>query len=281
MNRAAYYGDPAVRDFLAWARPFISNEAAIRHQWTSPKWGTRAFTSFFGAYEAFDWKFSVVFPGESIRTHGRSFAENVMVLDRLRHLLRESAAREDADAFIEAAVSILRWGGVQHGNEPRLRALGATALPMLMSTSHLLDPEVADLRRLRDVTDMNSGFSKIYSLFLDGFPIYDSRVACTMACLVRLYCQDREVSSVPRSLAFGIPASRGGTGRDPSTLRLIFPKLRWGQWERYARSNVMAAWLLDALAEETPFGELDPPERQFALQSAMFMLGYGLLPGLS
>lgn len=59
----------------------------------------------------------------------------------------------------------------------------------------------------------------------------------------------------------------------PPTKRHVFPKIRHGNTGQYARSNVMAAWVLDELSQHGPFGELGN-ERQFALQSAMFMIGH-------
>ena len=125
---------------------------------------------------------------------------------------------------------------------------------------------------------MNSGFSKIYSLLVDGFPIYDSRVACGIASLVRLFCEETGREEVPTQLALGIPPNRGSVNRNPSSERLVFPRLWSTSTRRYAESNVRAAWLLDALAAFPPFCELGK-DRQRALQSAMFMVGYKPLTG--
>ncbi len=125
---------------------------------------------------------------------------------------------------------------------------------------------------------MNSGFSKLYSLLVDGFPIYDSRVACALASLVRLFCEEtgRECEEVPPSLAFGIPSSQAKVNRNPSCGCLVFPRIRWSKrgLRRYAESNVMAAWLLAALSAQPPFSDEREPQR--ALQSAMFMIGYAV-----
>ena len=164
----------------------------------------------------------------------------------------------------------MEWGRVRRG-ERRLRALGDQALPALAATACLLDPATADLNRLSDVSLINSGFSKIYSLLLDGFPIYDSRVACGLASLVRLFCEETGRPEVPAALAFGIPPSQARAPRDPSCGALVFPRI-WTP-RRYAESNVMAAWLLDVLSQQSPVVELES-ERQRALQSAMFMIGY-------
>ena len=155
----------------------------------------------------------------------------------------------------------------------KLRTLGDKALPLLTANARLLDPDAADLCGLSGVRPMNSGFSKIYSLLVDGFPIYDSRVACALASLVRLFCEEpgHEREEVPSLLAFGTIRGRGGQNRNPSCGQLDFPKID-GNPHGYAQSNVMAAWLLDALSAQPPFsGEREP---QRALQSAMFMIGY-------
>ena len=39
---------------------------------------------------------------------------------------------------------------------------------------------------------MNSGFTKIYSLYIDDFIIYDSRVGAALGFLVRCYCEEKE-----------------------------------------------------------------------------------------
>ena len=64
--------------------------------------------------------------------------------------------------------------------------------------------------------------------------------------------------------------------RNPSCGLLVFPRIWSSSARRYAESNVMAAWLLDALSEAPPFSELGG-ERQRAVQSAMFMIGYAPL----
>jgi len=273
MNRTAYENDPHVRSFLDWAAPLIAGERPLHHSWNSPRWGRRTFETVYGAFVAYDWPFAVTLPGESSPRRGRSYDDSIAVLDELSAVLQTSAANEDAGTFLEAAIAVIRWGGVRR-NERRLRELGANALPDLRSAAQQLDPTIANLDRLDRVRDMNSGFSKIYSLVIEGFPIYDSRVACALASLVRLFCEERDLHSVPPLLAFGIPASRGSVSRDPSAGDLRFPRLWAGHPRLYAVSNLKAAWLLDALAKRSPFAELGSKHGLFAIESAMFMIGY-------
>ena len=273
MKRAAYLDDPHVRSFLDWAAPLASGDRPLRHRWHSPKWGSWSCETLFGAYRAYDWRFTCVLPGDSVPHRGRSYQDTVDVLDALKQQLRDSADRNDATGFLEATIAVAQWGQVPQSKR-QLRALGDDALAKLTAAARLLDPAVADLRCLSDVQPMTSGFSKIYSLLVDGFPIYDSRVACGIASLVRLFCEEPRRTEVPVRLALGIPPSQGRVKRDPSCGPLIFPRI-WTP-RRYAESNVMAAWLLGALSEEPPFSELGD-ERQRAVQSAMFMIGYAPL----
>ncbi len=121
---------------------------------------------------------------------------------------------------------------------------------------------------------MNAGFTKIYSLLLDGFPIYDSRVAASLAYLVRLYCEEAGLARLPPALAFGIPASRGSGNRDPSIAKLRFPRLWAAQPRKYADSNLRAAWLLGQVSRLGPFGDLPREQALRALEAALFMVGF-------
>ena len=276
MNRDLYLGDPHVRAFVDWAAPLVSGERTLKHQWESRRWGSWSCETLFDAYRGYDWPFSCRLPGDPAPRRGHSYADTVAVLGDLGRVLRCSAETKNADSFLGAAVAVLEWGRVRR-SERRLRALGARAVDELTETARRLDPAEADLRRLSEVSLINSGFSKIYSLLLEGFPIYDSRVACALASLVRLFCEETgRGPEVPTPLAFGIPPSQARARRDPSCGALVFPKI-WTP-RRYAESNLMAAWLLDVLSQQSPFAEL-ASERQRALQSAMFMVGYTVYRG--
>ena len=273
MNRFEYFNDPNVRGFIAWVTPLVIGKRPFIHQWHSPKWGPWSCESLFGAYLSFKWRFSVTRPGEAEPTRGKSFEENADTLDLLSRMLRDSAERGDADTFLDAAIAVVEWGGVRR-NKVRLNALGKTALPTICAAAEQLDPERADWARLDLVRDMNSGFSKIYSLMLDGFPIYDSRVACALCSLIRAYCKESGLATVPPLLSLGLPPSQGRLQRNPSVRELNFHQLWHGQRWKYAVSNLMAAWLLGPMSELGPFAELPIERRLLAVESALFMIGY-------
>ena len=273
MNRADYLADPHVQEFLRWLTPMVAGAGAFPHHWWSRRFGDWSCESVFDAYERYSWPFSVTLPGETGPTRGRTFAENLEVLSRLADLLGSSARGDDADLFLAASIAVVDWGGVR-GNRRRLQQLGADALHTITSSAEQLDPAAADTSNLDQVIDINAGFSKIYSLLLDGFPIYDSRVSAALSYLARLYCEDTGLQTVPSALAFSLPAWRGDVRRDPSVGGLMFRRLWAGYPKRYADSNLRAAWLLGEASHLAPIGRIPGTGALRALESALFMIGY-------
>ena len=108
-----------------------------------------------------------------------------------------------------------------------------------------LDRLAADVRRARDgVRYMNAGWTKVYALMLDGFPIYDGRVGAAMGYLVQRYCVSARLCQVPTRLRFRWGAARGRHNRNPSTRSLWFPGLTATNPRTWAECNLWAAWIL-------------------------------------
>ncbi len=150
-----------------------------------------------------------------------------------------------------------------------------TGAKMLNPSGCLTDDELKgfDLR-------FNAGLSKVYSLLLDDFVIYDSRVAAALGWLVVRYCHAHQLSAVPGTLAFPWSSGREAASvsdakrRDPSDGKYQFPRL--GDARLHARWNLRASWLIQALAARLPdFCNL--PDGIRALESSLFMWGYDLI----
>ena len=259
VKRDDYLCAPDVQAFLEWARPIVTGERQLNH--AGEKAGVE-FKTLTEAWRCYEWA-------------DMDYKTTTVFLGALRVRISESREEGKSEDFLKAAIDVLEWGRVAGNNTDRLKRLGDEALPLLELNARLLNPETADRNRVKAVHPMNSGFSKIYSLMLDGFPIYDSRVACALGSLVRWFCEKTGRQSVPPLLAFRLPPNRATKNkRDPSRGNLKFPAIHHGGDGFHAQSNVMAAWILDELAEHGPFGKLGVDERQFALQSAMFMIGH-------
>ena len=264
VTRNGYLRDPAVERFVEWLRPRVRGDVPFSHEYWMLKSRRRwRCDSLRDAFENYEWR-------------GRGFAANQETLERFAADLRRAARDDDRDGFVEAAVAVLRWGGVTGRNERTLRDLGGAALPEFLADRRLLDPSRADTSKLDGVRRMNSGWTKVHALLLDNFPMYDGRVGAALGCLVRLHCADAGLTRVPELLRFGYPPGRGQHNRNPSAGPLRFPMLSAVSPRRWSQCNVRAAWVLAAVAGEGPFGELPPRRRLRALEAALFMIGYEL-----
>ena len=250
MNRNEYLRDSSVEAFIDWLRPHVRGDCLFQHKFTMLKphrdWSCN---SIWEAYENYWW----LIPG---RNRG-SFEANQGELDRLAADVRRARDGDNQDGFIEAACGILRWGGVMNkSNADTLRDLGRAALSAFSEASRLLDPSHADTSRLNGVRYMNSGWTKVYSLMLDGFPIYDGRVGAAMGYLVQRYCVSARLCQVPTLLRFRWGVARGRQNRNPSTRSLRFPGLTAANPRTWAECNLGAAWILGEVCREGRFGGL-------------------------
>ena len=265
MNKIDYLADDDVRQFLEWTGHLVREEWGLRHCWYGK--GPRFQCS--TLYEAFE---KYLWPNTA---KGDNFVDTVQRFEAFRRTFCEIGdvhSEADRGRFIMNARCVLGWGRI---NLPKLNEW-ATMQPRELQ-SHItevrckLDPTLADTDDLAGFKYMGSGFSKIYSALVPGLPIYDSRVGCAFACLIRLYCKDVGLASgIPAQLRLGVPSSyvpRGGRHRCDSP-GIASPA-------EYARTNLKAAWLLEAIAQNPGrFGQASVGQPVDALQSALFMLGH-------
>ena len=90
---------------------------------------------------------------------------------------------------LQGAVTTLHWGGVFPRNGTKLLQLSDGIVDEFVAAASQLEPAHADTDHIDSVHLMNAGFTKVYSLLLDDFPIYDGRVGAALGYLVRMYCE--------------------------------------------------------------------------------------------
>ena len=268
MKRADYLSQPEVTGFVYWAGHLVRGEWGLQHGWKGKGPAFRCNT-LYEAFQRYRWPNSV---------HGEGPFETIERFAGFRQDFADMGTIESADqrdSFVAKAREIAVWGGIK--NLRRLNEWKRMEPEQLerhiADVKRKFDPATADTEALDGFRYMGSAFSKIYAALVPGLPIYDSRVACALACLVRLYCRDIGLSSrVPPLLNLGIPAGQGNKkGRCRATLRYDQPQL-------YAKSNLQFAWLMQGMtADPGDFAQVPAGQRVDALQSALFMLGYARL----
>ena len=280
MNRDIYVSQPPVREFIDWLAPRL-NSSELSHQWINRKTRqVRAFSSIYEAYRGYAWPFSIALPsGEQLA--GRSFSSRHRALSRVATGLRQSVSEDSDEAAVAWSLLVMRWGSVFPGNGRWLVDHADGLAAELGRCAQLLGAQ-ADDSHLAPIRRFNAGMSKVYSLLLDDFLIYDSRVAATLGWVIVKFCQAAGYPMVPESLKFPMGTAKETAGtehpkqRNPSQEALQFPGLRSGP--AYARANLQASWLLTAVLKHggSPFDR--EPAPLAALEAAFFMIGYDLGP---
>ena len=271
VKRDEYLADEHVAGFTQWAAQLVTGESGMKHQWKSRGTDLRCST-LHEALEIYWW------PDNRNGLDRRATAQR---LQEFRNTFREIAivdSRAKQERFVDNAGAVIRWGRIP---PPRMliewRSMPPDRLQALIEDIRVqLDPHTADTDDLHGFRYMGSGFSKIYSMLIDGFPTYDSRVACALACLVRIYCKHRNIGHQPDAPRPRIPPRR--KPKSPRYHRCDHPRIN-GNRAAYAEANLKAAWLLQEMVRVPgKFGLVEGFAPVEALQHALFMVGCARLP---
>jgi hypothetical protein len=205
-----------------------------------------------------------------------SFAENAVVLEALRSALRSAYAAGSPKAMqlSGAVASILHWGGVYtiRGNRGWLVAHHARLRAILHDV-------VCDYARGEDVSTVsalrfNSGMTKVYSLLIDDFAIYDSRVAAALAWLAKRWWtieQGMPATTLPTLLRFGCLSANGTMADHRNPDITLFPTLSAQPFAHYTW-NVRTNWLLADALQVAGAGRRLSSLRE--VEAALFQIGH-------
>ncbi|WP_158683228.1 hypothetical protein [Pseudomonas gingeri] len=282
MNQTQYLTDSvaAFRDWLAERFCGQPIDFAVP--------GAVAFTHLGSALAAYSWPprakaglpnphlgLPFVHPVVPVLTAQGSLAANTVVLDIIQRQLRTAyASGPRASNLLSGAVAaVLHWGGVytRRGNGRWL----STNHPNL---SAILQSVVKDHGRGEDTSTVaglrfNSGMTKVYSLLIDDFIIYDSRVAASLAWLAKKWWTidcGQPANTLPSLLRFVCLQGNGKMASfrnpDPS----LFKTYATAAYTHYTW-NIRANWLLvDALRVADTDSQFDSLRE---VESALFQMG--------
>lgn len=282
MNKQSYLSESGdVLPFVHWMAQHLRVESRLGHGYERPRVARLEFGNLGDALEKYEWPFAFNGARDHQRYKGSTFEENARVLSELQGRLREALdAQPEADrAVMEAAVDVVRWGGVAPHNEAWLRANEqglALRLRGVKASIERDDDEVGCDKDLR----FNAGMTKVYSLLIDGFIIYDSRVAAALAWFIVQWMRETARESLPPSLRFPcMVAKEAATStrrklRNPMTGSSGFPLLG-SRPHVHVKWNLRASWIVEALLQ-TASGTAFTPDREGSrkLEAALFMWGY-------
>ncbi|MDR6564455.1 MULTISPECIES: hypothetical protein [unclassified Arcicella] len=282
MNKIEFLSKEPVQAFIKWIAPKLDGDDSFIHSYMMkrPKGSVWECNSIYSAFENYKWGFTCYHPIRQIRFTGKTFEDCKVLLEELGDGLRKSVDNNDSELCQKYCIAILDWGGVMHGNKQKVEALGADISSYLKNCTDKLNPNIFDTKGsyYEDII-MTAGFTKIYSLLVNDFVIYDGRVGAALGLLVRMFCEEKGLSIIPSELLFAFGNAKGDVygidnKRNPSNNLYTFPLLT--QNKKHTENNIRANWLLKEILDKTEskFSKIDSREQLRAFESALFMIGY-------
>ena len=279
MKKQEFLEKKEVKEFITFLKGRINLDNSFSHSYTSkkPKNGLWKCRSLFNSYEKYVWPFKCEIPSTGNVKQGSSYDDSEVVLNQLQTDLRHALINNNEGVFKKNCFAVLQWGGVLPHNKKRVESTSNIIDEFKFTLSVFNDPNL-DSGDNFDNIHMNAGYTKIYSLLLDNFIIYDGRVGAALGLLVRFFLEENHYDSIPQSLnfAFGLPKISHANKqellkRNPSNHRFVFGALA-NNSKRHIENNIRANWLLNKVTVESNFSTTSNPLR--SLEAALFMIGY-------
>lgn len=288
MNKTEFLNQST--PFVEWLSAYLDNEivnpgAEPFHQWVSrskkaaPRAGYQWLCqSLFNAYDQYYWQTTNPLNGQNINTFAKSNDCLAQLQDQLQNAIKNGIGQE----CLDTCLNILRWGGViQWKVAIVIRNIDKDLLPAyldairtFLSKSDLQPTETFSFERDGKTYDLevDSGTTKIYSLLVPGWIIYDGRVGAALGFLVNRWEQS-ENRKIPPALKFSWGYEQR---RNPNIgRRRTFP--RFGSKINRFEHNLYGNWLCEFILEKYPncqFNLLKNTQPNRALEAALFMIGY-------
>jgi len=280
MNKQEYLNNEIVKDFINWLIPRISGKVEFVHHYVNSRdkslWECN---SIFNAFENYKWRFNCVIPNIG-KTSGNTFLESKDALEIIEKGMKYAIQENNQENLLEYSSSILEWGGVKRSNYTRLKNMEESIIDYYKDSIIRLNPETIDTNDDFSGINMNSGFTKIYSLLINNFVIYDSRVGAALGLLIKTFLTEKNITIIPEELNFAYGNARPTNNdigplnrRNPSNEKYKFPVLTNND-KKHIKNNIYANWLLKELSDKSKFQNESSPIR--ALESALFMIGYSV-----
>jgi hypothetical protein len=313
MNREQFLADTEVIKFVNWASVYLHSvqvDLNISRRGTGRALKTLGpgvrgqFVGVDQIVKAYHWRSSWTDPAHIVTESG-DWPSTRRTLAALSAWLQREVAAGNCAGARSAAREVIQWGGDRKPEVGATRFLdNIPNLPAyLMGAAGDLSLGNGDEGVTPNVAEMNAMLTKVHAMAAnDGLPIYDSRVAATIASLVEIYRQNltnpwtilprtlhfMAVDRTPRRRTLGLevcstwptPVIDPGVITRETTVNAI--RKRAEQW---SSSKMRLGWLMEeiigaARRRNVPLFNDDTvtgpglPSEMHALEAALFMIGF-------
>jgi hypothetical protein len=289
MNREHFLNDGEVGAFVTWFAENAANLCVnldIRSSKHIPGGIKSTAHGLDGVINSYYWR-ACWFRQNGQPVGSGCWASTVASLGLLRQMLKSALNDKSDKDTMQACCAIFAWGGERNtrvGARPFLEGKKERSelAHYLTCTRNAFSLGNANLDNLGAIECVNSMLTKVYAFAADdGLPIYDSRVAAAIACLVELFraSTDRSWNQIPPLLSF--PAV-GGTDRRRRVLRLDAKALDPGMLSYvkndtarlWASAKVRLGWIMKAVLDKPQKLLEAQNSRMHAFEASLFMIGY-------
>lgn len=161
MKKHEYLRDPEVAAFVEWMGANLGADSTRGHGYVLPREQRLWFRNLADAFALYAWRFNFL-RLDGRRCSGMSFAESKAVLDVLQAQLRTALEAGDDALVRDAAVEVVRWGGVAPHNEEWLR-VNKNGLAALIGRVRVAIGQQDDAADFCPGLRFNAGMTKVYS----------------------------------------------------------------------------------------------------------------------
>lgn len=282
MRENEYVESEIVQRFINWLLIRVNQPEKFTHSYVIARgkisWEC---VSIYTAYKNYIWSFRYTDADGKV-VSGVKYEDNQKALKNISLKLKNSIAQRDNEKCLLACREVLDWGGVKKSNYQKIIDMKNERCNYFIKVKENLErDESLDWYRNVDLY-MSSGFTKIYSLIVRDFVIYDSRVGAALCYLVRKFCQESGLDMIPEELKFSWGVLRmntkskiGENPRNPNEGIYKFPIIT-NHYNSHLENNIRANWLVKELYRKDveSFGKLDIKDGLRAIEAALFMIGY-------
>jgi hypothetical protein len=248
-------------------------------------------TGFNGIAEIYAWRAEWTNHHTKDVYKSENWSSTTKSLKSLRQYIHDSifGSKSSENDALEACLAVLRWGGDRNsrvGATPFLTRLSKSNELRIYLQKAALPLSLAAEREdgFDDIKCMNSMMTKVHHFCArDGLPIYDSRVAAAIACLVEMYRS--EYCSKSQSVETLLFPSVGGSSprREVCT---AFPcalqtrPVRYGDHDaikRWCAAKVKLGRVLKSTLQKNKklfAQERSVEDRMRSFEACLFMIGY-------
>lgn len=284
MKSSEYKKAQPVAEFINWISKYLDEPCSLSYKYYNKK--SRSIwkcDSIYSAFINYEWSFSYV-NNDNKYIKGKTYQESKQALNDISISIKEGILDNDNMKVLTACDEVLQWGGVKRKNYDVLKEMGNGLVDYLKMVKEQFSKDLSyDMYYNNDIY-MNSGFTKIYSLLMDDYIIYDSRVGAALGFFVREFCSSLGLKCIPDELCFAWGTARSGASkisdnmRNPSNTYYKFPNLAQDP-KRHTENNVRANWLIKEILYNTSskFNDIDSKDRMRAFEASLFMIGYSVI----